>query len=99
MPTPITLRGRPAMTPLMPCLHLGPNVYVCRSGGEWRPVAGRRRKRWWCFNCRRHLLHTLMVLAPGPESYYDPIWQWECPQCREEHVLFPGREWVEAGDQ
>ncbi len=82
----------------MPCYQLGPDVHVCRAAGTWRRARNRRRKRWWCFSCRKHLLHTLMVLDPGPgsESYYDPIWEWRCPRCHEEHVLFPGRQRAEA---
>ena len=40
--------------------------------------------------------HEYSRLGDPPEamSYYSPIAKIECPQCREEHVLFPGREWV-----
>jgi hypothetical protein len=79
----------------MPCLNIAPGVHVCQTTGTTAPVAGRRRKRFWCFACRRHGLHTLMMFDPGPESYYGPHVWWECPQCHEEHVLFPGREWVD----
>lgn len=86
---------------LMPCYEMvqGNEVvgHVCRPSGTTRPVPGRRRKRWWCFRCRKHLLHTLMVFEPTPPSYYGPNVWWECPECREEHVLFPGREWKEEG--
>jgi hypothetical protein len=77
----------------MPCYHVG-NLHICRPSGETKPAPGRRRKRWWCFNCRKHLMHTRMMFDPGPESYYGPNFWWECPQCHGEHVLFPGREWV-----
>lgn len=74
----------------------GGNVvgHICRPSGTIEPVKGKRRKRWWCFKCRKHLKHTLMVSDPGPMSYYGPNFWWECPQCHEENVLFPGREWV-----
>jgi hypothetical protein len=50
----------------------------------------------WCFKCRKRLAHEVVVLGDPPEvmSYYEPIAMIECPQCHEEHVLFPGREWV-----
>lgn len=68
--------------------------YICGQRGTVAPVAQRRRKRWWCFTCRKRCLHTLMMSDPGPMSYYGPTCWWQCPQCHEEHVLFPGREWV-----
>jgi hypothetical protein len=77
----------------MACLHIAPDIHVCRVEGTWSKVEGRRRKKWWCFKCRKHLMHTRMMFDPGPESYRDPSFMWECPQCHEEHVLFPGYEW------
>jgi len=77
----------------MPCHEFAPGVYVCRPDGTTAP-AKRRRKRWWCFTCRQHLLHTLMIWTPTAPSYYGPHTWWECPQCHQEDVLFPGREWV-----
>jgi hypothetical protein len=70
--------------------------HVCRSDGETRPVPNRRKKRWWCFKCRRRLLHTRMGFYPSGLSYYDPNFWWECPRCHEENVLFPGKVWVDA---
>ena len=69
--------------------------HLCRSDGQTRPVPGMRRKRWWCFHCRKHFLHTRMMFVPTAPSYYGPTFWWACPQCHEEHVLFPGLEWVE----
>jgi len=69
--------------------------HICQPTGTVAPVLGKRRKRFWCFLCRKHLLHTRMVLIPEPMSYYGPNFWWECPQCHEEHVLFPGWEWTE----
>ena len=77
----------------MSCEHFG-NLTICRVDGEKKPVPGRRRKRWWCFQCRKRGLHTRMGLYPVMGSYYDPTFWWACPSCGEEHVLFPGREWV-----
>ena len=68
------------------------NVHICRVDGETRPTA-RKRRRFWCFKCRKRLLHQHMGFYPSGMSYYDPHFWWECPQCREENVLFPGREW------
>ena len=67
--------------------------HVCRSSGVTRP-ARKRRKTWWCFQCRKRLLHRLMGFYLAQPSYYGPSFWWECPECYEEHVLFPGREWV-----
>lgn len=78
-------------------LHLGESrVTICRANGETVPVLGKRRKRFWCFQCRKHLLHTRMAFIPDPMSYYEPNFWWACERCHEEHVLFPGREWVEV---
>jgi len=82
----------------MPCCEIvsdGRVVgHICRTSGTTRPVPHRRKRRFWCFACRKRLLHTRMMFDPGPTSYYEPHFWWQCPQCEEEHVLFPGREWV-----
>jgi hypothetical protein len=81
----------------MACLHGelsdGVQIHICRLDGESRP-ARKRRKMFWCFQCRKRLPHTLMGFYPTEPSYYGPSFSWECPRCHEEHVLFPGREWV-----
>ena len=79
----------------MTCVQMSPGVHVCRPDGIVQPVPRRRPKRWWCFQCRQHLVHRLMWKAPTAPSYYGPTppW-WECQKRHEEHVLFPGREWV-----
>ena len=63
---------------------------------EYSRKADSRSTRW-CFKCRKHLPHEIVVHGDPPEvmSYYEPVINIECPQCREEHVLFPGREWVD----
>ena len=76
----------------MGCL-IGGGVTICLADGVTKP-AKRRRKRWWCFTCRKRLLHTLMVFIPTPPSWYAPHSWWECPRCHKEDVLFPGHEWV-----
>jgi transposase-like protein len=78
----------------MPCCELAPGVPVCRTDGETKPVLQRRKQRWWCFKCRKRLLHTRMMFLPTAPSYYGPTFWWQCPSCGEEHVLFPGRKWV-----
>ena len=77
----------------MPCLEYGPGVYICRPSGEAKPVPDRRKKRFWCFKCRKHLLHTRMRFHHEQPSYYEDWYWWQCPTCHEENILFPGREW------
>ena len=72
--------------------------HICRALGGTKPVPNTRRKRWWCFNCRKHGLHRLMGFYPDEPSCYGPTFWWSCPTCHEEHVLFPGREWVYPDD-
>lgn len=78
----------------MPCYEIveGDNVvgHICRSSGETKPAPHRRKKRLWCFACRKRLLHTRMMFEPGPESYYEPNFWWQCPNCNEDHTTFPG---------
>lgn len=68
--------------------------HLCQARGETRPVPQRRKKRWWCFQCRQHLLHTYMGFYPTGLSYYGPQFWWACPRCHAEHIRFPGREGV-----
>jgi len=68
--------------------------HICRTQAETRPVPNRRRKRWWCFKCRKHQMHTLMGSYPVEPSYYGPSFWWNCPKCNGEYVLFPGQEWI-----
>lgn len=77
----------------MTCCEVATNVHVCRPSGESRPVPKKRRKTFWCFKCRKHLMHTLMRFYHAQPSYYEDWVWWECPQCHEENILFPGREW------
>lgn len=82
----------------MACCEVLPGVHVCRPNGQWERVQGRRRKRFWCFNCRKHLMHTRMRFRHAEPSYYDDWFEWRCPKCDEEHVLFPGWEWKDPYD-
>lgn len=65
--------------------------FVCVAPGETGPLPGKRRRRLWCFGCRKRQLHTLMVFEPGPESYYGPTFWHECPTCHADHTSFPGQ--------
>jgi hypothetical protein len=83
----------------MPCLAILDNAgavvgHLCRPGGTVRQI-GKRRRRFWCFKCRKRLLHQRMAIIPERGSYYEPNFWWECPQCHEENVLFPGWSWTE----
>ena len=68
--------------------------HLCQPNGKTKPIPRCRKKRWWCFKCRKRLLHTHMAFYPEQPSYYGPSFWWECPRCHGEHVLFPGREWI-----
>jgi hypothetical protein len=75
------------------CITPGPSHEYSRKPDS-RPTR-------WCFKCRKHLPHEIVVIGDPPEvmSYYEPIAKIECPRCRGEHVLFPGREWVYPEDE
>jgi len=77
----------------MACCEIQPGVHVCRPNGETRPVPNRRRKQFWCFTCRKHLMHTWMRFHHKQPSWYEDWFWWECPQCHKEDILFPGWEW------
>lgn len=64
--------------------------FVCLSTGETR--SRRAFRRFWCFGCRKRTVHERMIFEPGPESYYGPTFWWECPVCKEDRTVFPGRE-------
>ena len=74
----------------MSCCEVMPGVHVCRTDGETKAVAGKRRKQFWCFKCRKRLFHTLMGFYPTPPSYYGPHWWWQCQKCGEDNTQFPG---------
>lgn len=64
-------------------------LHVCRVDGERRPVR-KRRRRLWCFKCRKHTLHMLMKFFSVEPSYYDPNFWYECPTCQGDYTRFPG---------
>ena len=49
----------------------------------------------WCFGCRKHLPHDLVVLGdpPGELSYYDPIVVRKCSRCGKDRTQFPRGVW------
>ncbi len=52
----------------------------------------KRKTRKWCFRCRRRTMHRWVVWWPKKFSPYDPHANWECPVCKEDNTVFPGRE-------
>lgn len=42
----------------------------------------------WCFRCRAHLAHRLVMLYDSEPSYYEPIFQWRCPKCGRDRTGF-----------
>lgn len=48
-------------------------------------------KERWCFQCRKRLMHDLVVTVPTDErSYYGPSVFIECHGCGEDNADFPG---------
>ena len=80
----------------MACLHAdlggGTVLHVCRPDGQTVQVS-KRRRRFWCFQCRKRLLHVRKGFYPNEPSYYGPHFWWECPSCQGDHRLFPGGTW------
>jgi hypothetical protein len=65
------------------CIIPGPSVVI-------REEPDRAR---WCFKCRKHLMHTAVLLDDPPErqpSYYEPVWVLRCPCCGGDYTDFPG---------
>jgi hypothetical protein len=47
----------------------------------------------WCFQCRKYLPHTWVLLDDPPErqpSWYEPICTINCSRCGEDHTVHPG---------
>lgn len=63
--------------------------HICRVDGQTR-VYGKRRRKFWCFRCRKRVLHTLMVHEPTQPSYYGPNFWYQCPTCKGDYTRFPG---------
>jgi hypothetical protein len=77
----------------MSCHNIMPNIWVCRPPRSVK-IAGRRRRRFWCFTCRKRHLHTAMMIPA--HGYYEPEFWWKCDGCGEDNRLFPGMEYVYA---
>ena len=75
------------MTGELLCIIPGPSVELDRKPDRVR----------WCFGCRAHLAHDLVILADKGwdrgESYYDPIVIRQCPRCSKDRTAFPGSIW------
>ena len=76
------------MTCLSADLGDGRVLHVCRTEGETRPVR-KRRRRFYCFKCRKRTLHMLMGFFPSGISYYDPHFWYDCPTCEGDYRAFP----------
>ena len=50
------------------------------------------RETRWCFACRKHLPHELVVIGDPPEvmSYYENVAILECTRCHQDCTVFPG---------
>jgi hypothetical protein len=44
----------------------------------------------WCFQCRRRLPGTHVLLADEQPSYYEPVWAYRCDGCGRDGRYFPG---------
>ncbi len=60
-------------------------IHVLAPKGH--PVFTGRRRRRWCFGCRKRLPHREMVLFHDMTDY-PPVFWWECPRCRKDRTKF-----------
>ena len=60
------------------------------STGVTRAIR-KRRRRFWCFKCRKRTLHMLMAHFPD-SPWYEPNAWYECPTCKGDYHAFPGCE-------
>lgn len=74
----------------MACIEVAEGVLVCRASGTYERVPLRRRRRFWCFTCRKHLMHELWVFRNEHPSWYADWVEWKCPSCGENNTRFPG---------
>lgn len=74
-------------------VHIGDAcVTICGSRMvELRRIPNRVR---WCFRCRKHLMHDLVLLGDPEPSYYEPTPAFRCHGCNEDHTLGFGMERV-----
>lgn len=66
------------------CIIPGPSHEYSRKP-DTRPTR-------WCFGCRKHLPHEIVVIGdpPGVISYYEHIAIRQCTRCRHDRTTFPG---------
>ncbi len=62
--------------------------HITFSSGVTRAIR-KRRKRFWCFKCRKRHLHTLMAHFPD-SPWYEPNSWWQCSTCNGDFTTFPG---------
>jgi len=63
--------------------------HICRPNGE-RRLVGKRRRKFWCFGCRKRTMHSLMRFFHTQPSWYEDWLWWECPECHQDNRSFPG---------
>jgi hypothetical protein len=69
--------------------HTAPRLHILRV--QTHEVSRKDEKVRWCFKCRKHLMHELVVRTPDdPMSYYGPHAALECVGCHEDNADFPG---------
>ena len=73
--------------------------FIC-GPSAWVELSRQRDQVRWCFACRQHTPHDLIVEGEPPEamSYYEPNPRLDCSVCHEDHTDFPGtsRDWATA---
>jgi hypothetical protein len=43
----------------------------------------------WCFGCRKHLPHSLVLLGDEEPGWYDPVAVLRCSRCGKDCTRFP----------
>lgn len=81
---------------MSPCVDLGGGATICRPARIVELSRHPDRVRW-CFACRKHLPHDVVVTGEPPEveTYYDPNVRYDCSRCHRDRTSFPGcdRSW------
>lgn len=63
-------------------------LHICR--GPRDELARKSAGVKFCFKCRKHLVHDLVVMGDEEPSYYEPVASCRCSRCGEDHTRFPG---------
>jgi len=58
-----------------------------------RPMTDTPIRTFSTIGCRKHLLHTDILLGDSEPSYYDPVWVRCCSRCGQDRTAFPGAIW------